>query len=54
LTSIVKFTRAIRKSGRSAMIAIPPDIMRSLGWEVGDEITISVTQERDVLIQKKG
>lgn len=36
------------------MIAIPPDIMRSLEWEVGDEVTILVTQEKAILIQKKG
>ena len=53
LVSIIKFRRAIRKSGRSAMVAIPPDIMRSLEWEIGDEVTISVTQDKAILIEKK-
>jgi len=52
LTSIIKFNRTIRRSGRSAVVAMPPEIMKSLGWEVGDQVTISVTAERAVLIEK--
>ncbi len=52
MTSIIKFERKIRSSGRSAVIVIPPDIMRSLNWDIGDEVMISVTSEKAVLIEK--
>jgi antitoxin component of MazEF toxin-antitoxin module len=52
MTQIIKFTRSIRSSGRSAVIAIPPDLMKSLEWTIGDEITIQATQDRGILIQR--
>jgi antitoxin component of MazEF toxin-antitoxin module len=42
----------IRSSGRSAVVVIPPDVMRSLEWQIGDEIMISVTSERAIIITK--
>jgi len=35
------------------MIAIPPEIMETLGWKVGDEVLISITPEGAILIEKK-
>jgi antitoxin component of MazEF toxin-antitoxin module len=52
MASIIKFNRTIRKSGRSAMIAIPPDVIRSLKWNIGDDVKISVTPDRAILIEK--
>jgi antitoxin component of MazEF toxin-antitoxin module len=42
----------IRSSGRSAVVVIPPDVMRSLEWQIGDDVQISVTSERAILIEK--
>jgi antitoxin component of MazEF toxin-antitoxin module len=36
------------------MVALPPEILEGLNWKLGDEVTISVTQEKAILIQKKG
>ena len=52
MTSIIKFERKIRSSGRSAVIVVPPDIMRSLDWDIGDVVKLSVTPEKAVLIEK--
>jgi len=54
MTSIIKFERTIRSSGRSAVVAIPPDVIRSLEWKIGDAVTISVTPEKTIVITKKG
>lgn len=52
MTSVIKFHRKIRRSGRSAVIALPRDLMKSLGWEIEDDIIISATPEKAVLIEK--
>ena len=49
----ITFKRTIRRSGGSAMVALPPEIMEGLGWDLGDEVTISVTQDKAILIEKK-
>ena len=50
--SIIKFHRKIRKSGRSAVIALPTDLMTSLGWEIGEAVVITATIEKAILIER--
>jgi len=52
MTSIIKFNRTIRQSGRSSVVALPPEIMNSLEWKIGDQVKISVTLEKAVIIEK--
>jgi antitoxin component of MazEF toxin-antitoxin module len=40
--SAIKFKRQIRKSGGSASIALPPEILEALGWQIGDKVELWV------------
>ena len=49
--AVVKFKRTIRKSGGSAAIAIPPEVLDALGWKIGDTVEI-YAEEQNVIIKK--
>jgi antitoxin component of MazEF toxin-antitoxin module len=49
--AVVKFKRTIRKSGGSAAIAIPPEVLNALGWKIGDTVEIHAG-EQNVIIKK--
>jgi antitoxin component of MazEF toxin-antitoxin module len=49
--AVVKFKRTIRKSGGSAAIAIPPEVLDALGWKIGDIVEI-YAEEQNVIIKK--
>lgn len=49
--SIIKFDRTIRRSGRSSVVAIPPELMKALSWTVGDQVQLSAT-DKGILIEK--
>lgn len=52
MTSIIKFDRTIRQSGRSSVVALPPELLKALNWKIGDKVRISATTEKAVLIEK--
>ena len=49
--STIKFKRQIRKSGGSASIALPPEIIEALGWQIGDKVELLV-ENGSVIIRK--
>jgi len=48
---VFKFKRTIRRSGGSAAIAIPPEVLSALNWKVGDVIEIYLEEQK--LVVKK-
>lgn len=49
--STIKFKRQIRKSGGSASIALPPEIIEALEWQIGDGVELWV-ENGSVTIRK--
>jgi antitoxin component of MazEF toxin-antitoxin module len=49
--AIVKFKRTIRKSGGSAAIALPPEILEAMGWKVGESVEV-YAEESKVIVKK--
>lgn len=49
--AIVIFKRKIRKSGGSASIAIPPEVLEALQWKIGDAIELFPTGQ-EMIIRK--
>jgi bifunctional DNA-binding transcriptional regulator/antitoxin component of YhaV-PrlF toxin-antitoxin module len=49
---VVKFRRTIRRSGGSAAIAIPPEVLNALSWKIGD--LVELYPEEQKLVVKKG
>ena len=49
--AIIKFQRTIRRSGGSAAIAVPPEILNALNWKIGDLVEMYANEEK--LIVKK-
>ena len=45
----IKFRRKIRKSGGSAAIVIPPEILDALKWKVGDEVEIYAENQKIIV-----
>jgi antitoxin component of MazEF toxin-antitoxin module len=43
---IVRFERTIRKSGGSAAIAIPPEVLNALGWKIGDVVDVYAEEQK--------
>jgi antitoxin component of MazEF toxin-antitoxin module len=42
----VRFRRKIRRSGGSAAVVIPPEVLEALGWRIGDTVTIYIEGSR--------
>jgi antitoxin component of MazEF toxin-antitoxin module len=49
--AVVRFKRRIRKSGGSAAIAIPPELLNALNWKIGDAIELHA-QEQELIVKK--
>jgi AbrB family looped-hinge helix DNA binding protein len=49
--AVVKFKRVIRKSGGSAAIVVPPEILEALNWKIGDKVEV-YTENGDVVVKK--
>jgi len=49
--AVVRFKRTIRKSGGSAAIAIPPEILNALNWKIGDIVEL-YAEDRKLAIKK--
>jgi len=47
----VKFKRTIRRSGGSASIALPPEVVEALGWKISDKVEMWV--ENGTVVVKK-
>jgi len=47
--AIVKFTRAIRQSGGSAAIAVPPELLNALNWKIGDQVELYADDQKLVI-----
>jgi len=52
MSSPIKFERKIRRSGASSTVTIPLEIMRALGWKLGDPVLVSIVPEKGILIEK--
>jgi len=52
--AIVRFIRKIRESGGSAAIVIPPEILKALGWLLGDEIELHIEDGKLIIEKSKG
>jgi AbrB family looped-hinge helix DNA binding protein len=50
---IIKFDREIRQSGGSAAITVPKEILRTLGWKIGDQVELYVDDHRIVIEKAK-
>jgi len=48
---VVRFRRTIRRSGGSAAIAIPPEVLEALNWKVGE--VVELYPEEQKLVVKK-
>jgi len=48
---VVKFRRTIRRSGGSAAIAIPPEVLNALNWKIGDLVELYAEEQK--LVVKK-
>jgi len=44
--------RKIRKYGRSYYIAIPPELIEASGVKIGEQMTLELVSNGDILIQK--
>jgi len=49
----VKFKRRIRKSGGSAAVVIPPELLNALKWKIGDEVLIYIENGKLVIVRKR-
>jgi antitoxin component of MazEF toxin-antitoxin module len=47
--AVVKFKRTIRRSGGSAAIAVPPEILNALNWKIGDSVELYADGEKLVV-----
>jgi antitoxin component of MazEF toxin-antitoxin module len=48
---LVRFKRTIRKSGGSAAIAIPPEVLNALEWKIGDIVEV-YAEEQKIIVKK--
>jgi len=48
---MIRFKRSIRRSGGSAAIAIPPEILNALEWKIGETVELYV-EEKKLVVQK--
>ena len=49
----VKFKRKIRRSGGSAAVVIPQELLNALKWKIGDEIEIYAEDQKIVISKPK-
>lgn len=47
----LRYERALRSSGSSTVVTIPPDIPRWLGWNEGDPVEIEVTDAGELVLR---
>jgi antitoxin component of MazEF toxin-antitoxin module len=47
--TVVKFNRSIRKSGGSAAIAVPTELMKALNWKIGENVELFADEEKLVI-----
>jgi antitoxin component of MazEF toxin-antitoxin module len=48
---LVRFKRTIRKSGGSAAIVIPPEVLSALEWKIGDIVEV-YAEEQKIIVKK--
>jgi len=48
----VKFEREIRQTGGSFAVTLPGDLVKSLGWNLGDRVQVYSDNEH-IIIEKK-
>jgi antitoxin component of MazEF toxin-antitoxin module len=48
---LVRFRRTIRKSGGSAAIVIPPEVLNALDWKIGDVVEV-YAEEQKIVVKK--
>jgi putative addiction module antidote len=42
--------RKIFRTGNSAVVSLPPEVLEAMGLELGDEVTVTVDPERSQII----
>jgi len=48
------FERKLRTSGGTAAVSIPPNIVKNIGWELGDDLILEVyLQTRMIIVRQK-
>jgi len=50
---IIKFQREIRRSGGSFALTLPPELLESLGWNLGDKVQVYSDNEHIVIEKPK-
>jgi len=49
----VRFRRKVRRSGGSAAVVIPPEILEALRWKIGDTVIIYIEGSRLIIEREK-
>ncbi len=47
--TVIRFKRTIRRSGGSAAIAVPPEILMALGWQIGNTVELYIDNQKMVI-----
>lgn len=48
------FERKLRTSGGTAAVSIPPNIVKNIGWKLGDDLILEVyLQTRMIIVRQK-
>jgi antitoxin component of MazEF toxin-antitoxin module len=53
MAGLIKFERKVRRTGGTLAVTIPPEVQRAIDLKEGQDVLISLTGERDILIQVK-
>ena len=49
---LIKFERTIRRSGGSAAVAIPPEMLKALNWKIGNTVEMYIENQTLVITRK--
>ena len=52
MCAVVKFERKIRQSGGSAGVTIPDELLKATGLQIGDNVTLSINDNHQIVIEK--
>lgn len=53
MAGLIKFERKVRRSGGTLAITIPPEIQKAIGLKEGQDVMLSLTDAREILIEIK-
>jgi antitoxin component of MazEF toxin-antitoxin module len=52
MCAVVKFERKIRQSGGSAAVTIPDELLKAVGLQKGDKVTLCLNDNHQIIIEK--